>query len=497
MSKIAVIGSGFSGLSAASYLAKAGHEVHVFEKNAFAGGRASQFRTHGFVFDKGPSWYWMPEIFENFFRDFGYQISDFYELKLLNPSFEVVFGKKNTIIIPAEFSALCDTFESIEKGAGENLRKFLAQAGKKYKIAMGHLSNMPGLSYLEFAKWELMKGMLRPGIFSSFSKYVHQYFRNPKLIALMEFPVIFLGAMPQETPALYSLMNYAGLKLGTYYPKGGFGKIVEAMQEVATNLGVQFHFETPVTEIISDSKRVKSLRTPTSIFEIDALIASADYHHVENQLLNKSTQNYSEKYWDSRTFAPSCLIYFLGISKKIPQLKHHTLFFEEDLLPHTLQIYKTPEWPHNPLFYVCAPSQTDDTVAPEGHENLFLLMPIAVGLKDEELTKELYFQKMLGRIENHIEEKISDSIIFKKSYCVSDFISEYNAYKGNAYGLANTLRQTATLKPKIRNRKLKNLFYAGQLTVPGPGVPPSILSGKIAAQQFIKSQNKHSHERIV
>lgn len=498
MSKIAIIGAGFSGLSAASYLGAAGHEVHVFEKNSSAGGRARQKTTRGgYTFDMGPSWYWMPDVFEKFFGDFGYKVSDLYQLDLLDPSFDVVFPKNEKMSIPDDYEKLRELFERTEEGAAVKLDQFMKEAQYKYEQGMERLVYMPGISLSEFVDLDLIKGAVRLQVFSSFSKHVRKYFKDPRLISLMEFPVLFLGAMPQDTPALYSLMNYAGLKLGTWYPQGGFGSVISAMVKVARSRGVQIYFDAPVEQINAAEGMVKSLNVLGEEIEFDAIVAAADYHHVEEKLIPAEFQNYNENYWKKKTFAPSCLIYYLGVSEKIPELEHHTLFFDEDLYGHSVEIYKDPKWPAKPLFYVCCPSRTDDSVAPQGHENLFLLMPLAPGLKDEESKREKFFEIMIKRLEKQIGRRISHKIDHKESYCVSDFITDYNSYKGNAYGLANTLKQTAILKPKIRNRKLKNLFYAGQLTVPGPGVPPSLISGKIAADQVIKELKKKKYEVTV
>ncbi len=498
MSKIAVIGAGFSGISAAAYLGAAGHEVHVYEKNSTAGGRARQLHTHnGYVFDMGPSWYWMPGVFERFFGDFGFKVEDLYRLHLLDPSFEVVYAGGEKLSVPENYRELRQIFETIEPGSAVKLDRFMEEAQYKYEQGMERLVYMPGLSLSEFADMDLVKGAFRLQVFSSFSKHVRKYFKNPKLIALMEFPVLFLGAMPQDTPALYSLMNYAGLKLGTWYPEGGFGTVIKAMVRVAEEQGVQFHYDAPVSKIITEGGQVQGLEFKDERLKFDAVVAAADYQHVENKLLPKALQNYPESYWQKKTFAPSCLIYYLGFSERIPELEHHTLFFDEDLYDHSVEIYKDPKWPTKPLFYACCPSRTDPTVAPEGHENLFLLMPLAPGLEDDDETREKFFRIMMERLEKQIGRSVQRFIDYKQSYCVSDFVADYNSYKGNAYGLANTLQQTAILKPKIRNKKLSNLFYAGQLTVPGPGVPPSLISGKIAAEQAIKELKKKKHEVVV
>ena len=498
MSKIAVIGSGFSGLSAAAYLSANGHDVHVYEKNNNPGGRARQFKTaSGYLFDMGPSWYWMPGVFEKFFNDFGYKVADLYELKLLDPSFDIVYTQNEKISIPAKFSALCNLFETIEEGSAERLKKFMAEAEYKYKTGMENLVYKPGISIAEFSDAALIKGAIRLQVFSSFSKHVRRYFSNPKLIALMEFPVLFLGATPEDTPALYSLMNYAGLKLGTWYPFGGFGKVIDSMKVVAEQKGAQFYFNAVVEKIEVENKKAKSIIVNGEKIDFDGVIASADYHHVENNLLPEEYRNYPEKYWEKKTFAPSCLIFYLGVNKKIKSLNHHTLFFDEALLLHSEEIYKRPQWPSKPLFYVCCPSRSDDNVAPDGHENLFLLMPLAAGLKDSEEIREKYFTILMNRLQTQTGEDILSHIDYKKSYCIKNFVTDYNSYKGNAYGLANTLMQTAILKPGIRNKKIKNLFYAGQLTVPGPGVPPSIISGQIAATQLMKYLKKTVHEVAV
>jgi phytoene desaturase len=483
--RIAVIGSGFSGISAAAYLAKQGHEVHVFEKNSTLGGRARQFSTaNGYTFDMGPSWYWMPDIIENFFSDFGHSASDFYELVSLNPQFEMVF-EDGVVGIPASFESMKELFEKIEKGAGEELVRFMEAAEYKYNVGMRDFVNRPCHSWWEFVSLKIAKSALKLDLLSNFSSYVRKFFKHPKLIALMEFPVIFLGAMPADIPALYSLMNYGGYKLGTWYPMGGFVKIIEAMAAVAQKQGVNFHCNATVTKINVLDESVSGLMIDGKWADFDAVVSSADYHHTESSLLDEKYRNYSVKYWESRVFAPSCLIFYLGFSKRISDLKHHTLFFENDLALHASEIYKTKKWPTAPLFYSCCPSKTDDSVAPEGHENVFLLMPLATGLVDTEENREKYLLEMIHRLEKHTGmNDLLSSLDFKRSYCVNDFIEDYNAYQGNAYGLANTLKQTAVGKPAIRNRKIKNLFYTGQLTVPGPGVPPSIISGKIVADTF-------------
>lgn len=482
--KIAIIGAGYSGLSSACYLAKAGYQVTVYEKHDQVGGRARTYTEDGFVFDMGPSWYWMPDVFEKFFSDFGKKVSDYYELKRLDPGYRV-FYKDDSIDVPATLESLFALFEKHEPGSSNNLKRFLKEAEYKYNVGINDLVQKPGINLSELLDIRLITGIFRLDVFNSMSAHVRKLFKNEKLIQLLEFPVLFLGALPQNTPALYSLMNYADLSLGTWYPMGGMQKIAQGMYQLAIELGVKFETKADITQIIVENKLAKNIQTTTSRFEFDGLISSADYHFTEQKLLAKEHRKYSEKYWNSRKMAPSSLIYYIGVKGKIDNLLHHNLFFDEDFQIHSKEIYTTPKWPEKPLFYVCCPSKTDPEVAPVNHENLFILIPIAPDLKDTQEIRDHYLKVVLARLKEKTGFDVAANLVHLKSYAPSNFISDYNAFKGNAYGLANTLLQTAHLKPSIRNKKVKNMFYTGQLTVPGPGVPPSIISGKLAAEQIL------------
>lgn len=485
--KAIVIGAGFSGISAATSLAQAGFEVKVLEKNESAGGRARKFEAEGFTFDMGPSWYWMPDVFDDYFEKFGAKTADFYDLIRLDPSYAVIFGENDFVDIPAKMSELKALLESLEKGSAAQLDKFLEQAAYKYKVGIQDLVYKPSRSIFEFADIRLLLALFRMDVFTSFRKHIRRFFKHEKIIQLMEFPILFLGALPKNTPALYSLMNYADIQLGTWYPKGGMFQIIAGMVKLAESKGVQFCYHQEVKNIKVEGKNINKVITDTDQFEADVVIASADYHHVEDKILGSEFRNYDEQYWDKRVMAPSSLIFYLGINKRLKNLRHHNLFFDTDFLRHAEEIYESPMWPTEPLFYASVPSITDSSLAPEGCENLFILIPVAPNLEDNEAIREKYYDLVMGRLEKLTGQSIRDAVIYKKSYAHKDFQNDYHAFKGNAYGLANTLFQTAILKPSLKSKKIKNLYYTGQLTVPGPGVPPSLISGQVVAKEIIKA----------
>lgn len=463
------------------------------------GGRARKFSADGFTFDMGPSWYWMPDVFERYFNSFGKKVSDYYQLDRLNPSYRV-YWDNGPMDVPADYAALRNLFESVETGAATQLDQFMKEASFKYEVGINKLVHKPGRSLAEFADLDLVKGVLKLDVFTSMKKHVGKFFKHPQLRQLMEFPVLFLGALPDHIPALYSLMNYADIKLGTWYPKGGMYKIVEGMHQLAEELGVQFLFNRDAISINVENGIAKSVTTKSTDengeelieeFTADVVIGGADYHFIETNLLSTNYRSYNEEYWDKRVMAPSSLLYYIGLNKKLDNILHHSLFFDVDFGLHGDEIYKDPKWPTAPLFYVSATSVTDDTVAPENGENLFFLIPVAAGLQnDTEELRQQYFDIIAERFERITGQSIRDSIVYQRSFAVSDFVSDYNAFKGNAYGLANTLMQTAILKPSLKSKRVSNLYYTGQLTVPGPGVPPSLISGEVVCKEILKDFKK-------
>lgn len=484
--EVVVIGAGFAGLSAATTLADKGYAVTLLEKHNMAGGRARIHEAAGFRFDMGPSWYWMPDVFERYFNRFGKKVADYYHLERLDPAYTIVFSENDRMTVPADYKALRTMFAEIEAGADRQLDAFMEQAAYKYEVGVKQLVYKPSRSISEFLSPKLLFDMTRMDIFSSMRKHVYRYFKHPKLRKLMEFPVLFLGATPQNTPALYSLMNYADLKLGTWYPQGGMFEIVKAMESLAIEKGVKLVYEAEVKEFIIQAGQIVSVATTAGNFDADIVVAGADYHHIDQQILPLAYRNYTADYWKKRTMAPSSLLFYIGLNKKLEGLTHHTLFFDEEFDQHAHDIYTNPKWPERPLFYTSLASKSDPTVAPAGGENLVILIPLAPDLEDNEAMREKYYHKVMDRFERLIGQSIRDAVVYKKSYAMADFKQDYHAYRGNAYGLANTLLQTAILKPGLKNKKLPNLYYTGQLTVPGPGVPPSLISGQVVADELSK-----------
>ncbi|WP_445454276.1 phytoene desaturase family protein [Flavobacterium sp. 25HG05S-40] len=477
--QIKIIGSGFSSLAASCYLAKQGYEVTIYEKNATIGGRARQLKRDGFTFDIGPTWYWMPDVFERFFADFGKQPSDYYDLIKLSPAYQVYFRKNDFITIADNLPEIVNTFEAVEPGSGKKLESFIKEAQSNYDIAIKDLVYRPGVSPMELVTLETAKKVTQ--FFGNISSDIRRKFKNHKLIQILEFPVLFLGAKPSDTPSFYSFMNFADFGLGTWHPKNGMYSVILAMEKLAKELGVTIHTNAVIEKIIVDNGIANGIVVNGETIKGDIIVSGADYHHSES-LLDKEYRGYSEKYWERKTFAPSSLLFYVGFDTKIENVEHHTLFFDVDFDKHAEAIYDNPKWPEEPLFYASFPSKTDDNAAPNGKEAGIFLIPLAPGLEDTPELREIYFEKIITRFEKLTGQSVKDKVLFSESFCVNDFIKEYNSYKGNAYGLANTLFQTAFLRPKLKSKKVENLFFTGQLTVPGPGVPPALISGKLVAE---------------
>jgi phytoene desaturase len=509
MKKVVVLGAGFAGLSAACHLAKGGVQVTVVERHEGPGGRARRWDTEGFRFDMGPSWYWMPDVFERFFRQFGREVDELYSLKRIDPSYRIVWPEGDAWDLPAGLESLRTFFEAQSPGAGASFDGFIAETRHIYETAMAGPLFRPSLSLTEYADPRLLAEVWRLRLLRPMSSYARSFFPDPRLARLVEWPVLFLGAPAERTSALYSLMSYADLALGTWWPMGGMFRIVEGMHDLATELGVTFRFGERGEEILvadgvggpgagqgrggrrGSNRHVTGLRTDAGVIAADAVLASADYHHVEQTLLkNPKDRQYAPRYWAGRTMSPSSLLFYLGVEGELGELPHHALFFDRDLDAHMDAVYGKARWPEAPLFYVSNPSVTDPSLAPAGHSNVFILVPLAPGLSDSDQERDRIFHQVMDRLEAHVGQTVRDRVRVHRSFAMRDFETEYGAFQGNAYGMANTLSQTGPFRPKLRSTKVQGLYFAGQLTVPGPGMPPSLISGELAAQVLLRDRGE-------
>ncbi len=494
--KVIVIGAGFSGLASAALLAKKGFNVTLIEKNKNLGGRAQAWKTKGFMYDMGPSWYLMPEVFENFYKIFGKKSTDFYKLKQLDPSFRVFYEKEGMVDLPKDKKKVYNLFETIEKGSSKKLKNYLDVAKLKYDIAMEKFLYKEYKTIFDFLTPELMLSGLKLQMFESLDNYVSKEFTDHRLKKILEYSMVFLGGSPKNTPALYSLMSHVDINKGVYYPLGGMIEIVNAFKKLCTQNGVKIIKGTEVKKIIlqdnTKSRTISSgvLTNNGKLFNTDIILVGSDYKEAETKFLDSKHSWYKEKYWKKKTMGPSALLFYIGLNKKLKSLKHHNLFLADEWDEHFDQIYKTPTWPTNPSYYVSCPSKSDPTVAPKGKENLFFLIPVANELNDNDKEREKMFNKVINDFEKRTKEKIKDNIVVKRIFSQRDFKKEYNSYKGTALGLAHTLFQTAIFRPSHKSKKVKNLYYTGSYTHPGIGVPMVLISAQIVANKIEKENKK-------
>ncbi|MFP4484014.1 MAG: phytoene desaturase family protein [Spirochaetaceae bacterium] len=493
---ILVIGAGFGGLSAAAYLAKEGYEVTVVEKNGWPGGRAQAVEQDGYRFDMGPSWYWMPEEHDRWFRDLGYDRSKLYGLSRVDPSYTVFYGdpsvpgERRRLDVPANVDGAAEVFEQVEGGAGAQLRAFLDQSKAKYDLAMNNFIYKNFYTLFDFVNWTTIRNLGTLNILKNYRSMIRRYISHPDLQKILEFPVVFLGSSARNTPAMYTLMNHIDFNLGTWYPDGGFSGVADAMRTVCADLGVKFVFNCEVTGLVTDNGRVTRVQVrdgcDTDELAPDVVVANADYPHVELELLPESARSIPARRWDRAALAPAVVNYYIGLNRKLDGLAHHTFFFDADWDEHFSAVYEKPRWIDDPLFYIHIPSKTDPDVAPEGGEALFILVPAAPGLEASELLRKRYFDNVMDRMEAHTGMSIRDSVVVYRDYSLEEFRRDYNAYKGNAFGLGQTLFQTAYFRPSNKSRKLSNLYYAGQFTVPGTGTTMSTISGRVVTDRIKK-----------
>ncbi|MEZ3116813.1 phytoene desaturase family protein [Halobaculum sp. MBLA0147] len=479
---VVVVGSGFGGLSTACYLADAGADVTVLEKNEQLGGRASVLERDGFRFDMGPSWYLMPDVFENFFGHFGKSPEDYYELQRLDPHYRIFFKDGDQVDMTPDVERNKELFEEYEAGAGEAFGEYLEKSERNYEIGMEHFVYEHRDRLRDFVDTDVLRHAWGLSLIGSMQDHVEEYFDHPKLQQIMQYTLVFLGGSPNNTPALYNLMSHVDFNLGVYYPEGGTGAVVDAMVELAEELGVTFETDQPVSKIAGQRGGFAVRTEHGGEYLADRVVSNADMAHTERELLAERKRSYDDDYWDSRTYAPSAFLLYLGVEGDVPELTHHTLVFPTEWDDHFTAIFDDPAWPDDPAYYLCVPSKTDDTVAPEGHSNLFALVPIAAGLEDTPELREQYRELVLDDIAANTGTELHDRIVVEESFCVDDFASRYNAEQGTALGMAHTLRQTAPFRPGHTSEEVPGLYYTGSFTTPGIGVPMCLISGLLTAE---------------
>ncbi len=486
---VVVVGGGFGGLSAACYLARAGADVELIEKNAQLGGRASRLEMNGFRFDMGPSWYLMPDVFERFFGHFDREVGEYYALDRLDPHYRIFFKDDDRVDITPNREQVIETFESYEPGAGDALREYLATSEEQYSIAMENFVYEDRPRLRDWIDRDVMNAAsIGFQLLGTMDEYVADYFDHPKLQQIMQYTLVFLGGAPKNTPALYNMMSHVDFNMGVWYPEGGIGRVVDSIADLATELGVTATLETEISEITRKQERFRLEAIGGDVFTSDIVVSGADYAHTEQELLPSRARQYDAEYWNERTYAPSAFLMYLGIEGHVDPLAHHTLVLPTDWNQHFEQIFDSPTWPDDPAYYLCAPSKTDDGVAPDGHSALFVLVPIAAGLKDTTDIREQYRDFVLDDIAENTGADLHDRIVCEELFCIEDFISTYNSWNGTALGLAHTLRQTALFRPPHRSAAVDGLYFAGGYTTPGIGMPMCLISGEHAADAVIEDR---------
>jgi len=488
---IIILGAGFGGLSAAALLAKDGHQVTILEKNEQPGGRASTLVSDGFRFDMGPSWYMMPEVFEKFFEEFGKTSQDFFKLIPLRPQYRVFFGDKTQIDITGNLKQDKQTFEKIEPGFSKKFDQYLTESKLKYEISMKSVLYRNMNTLFDLINFDMMKHGPQMGIFESMHSYISKFFKHPKIQQILEYNLVFLGCSPKNAPALFSLMTHVDFNLGIWYPEGGITSLVKALEKIGRNHGVSYIYNTPAQQLITENGRITKIITANKTYTADIIISNADYAFTESILSDQTLRTYSEAYWTKKVMTPSAFILYLGVKGKLPTLEHHNLYFGDDWSKHFDDVFKHSRWPIEPSIYINKASQSDVTVAPKGHENLMVLVPIAPGLEENESWRASYAEYIIKYIETNLDIKLKENIVYQKIFSVTDFMQRYNSYQGNALGgLAHTLFQSAIWRPNNFSKKISNLLFVGANTVPGIGVPPAVISGHLVrdrVRELIKS----------
>jgi phytoene desaturase len=493
-----IIGAGLGGLGLACLLAKSGYQVTVVEKNRTLGGRARQFSEDGFTFDMGPSWYLMPDVFEAFFRLLNERVEDHLQLVKLSPSYRIYAEDDQTIDLPSDPAKAMALFESIEPGAGAQLEKYLNASRYQYDVVMQHFMHRNFDTPLDFLSWRLLLAGTKLSAFSTMSRYVSRFFKTPILQKIMQYQLLFLGSSPFKTPSIYNVMGHIDFNMGVYYPMGGIYQLVATLAGIARKHGAVIRTDAPANAIRVRGGKADGVELDDGdVLDADLVISNADIHHTETQLLSDDLRDYPSRYWESRQLAPSALILYLGLNDRPNSLLHHNVIFNDNWEASFAELFDSSHWPAHPSYYVCCPSQTDPSLAPDGKSAVFMLMPVSATVSYDECKIEAMADRMLGKADVRLGlSGLKDRIAFKRAYSGADFARDYNSLGGSALGLAHTLKQTALLRPNNRSRKVANLYYVGAGTNPGIGMPICLISAQLAYKRIMRIKSAKPLETL-
>ena len=486
--KAVIIGAGYGGLALANLLAKAGHEVAIYEKNPSAGGRIQVVKQNGFTFDLGPSWYLMPEIFEQYYQLFGRSAKTELDLVRFSPGYKVWSEGYEPLIIQGDVDKDMTTFEAIEPGAGKKLQRYVARSSQVYEVAVKHALYNNFTQFSDVLQWPLLRQLptMLPLVWRTLDAHVSRRFRNLRLKQLLEYHMVFLGSSPFQAPAVYSLMSHLDFRSGVYYPRRGMLELVNSMERLGRSLGAAYHYNSPVKQIVLDSHQATGIELVNGErIAADLVISAADIHHTETKLLPPAARSYSEKYWQKRQPGPGALLVSLGIKGKLSNLHHHNLYFVKNWRENFAAIYETGTVPEHASLYVCNPSKTHPELAPIGHENLFVLLPLPA----QELVCTDKIIKILGEMTR--EPDLPKRVVSQLIYGPEQFGEQFNAWQYNAFGgESHLLRQSVMFRTRNRSKKVPNLYYVGAGTLPGIGLPMCLISAQLTYKRITRN---HRH----
>lgn len=493
--KAVVIGGGIAGLATAALLAKAGMRVDLFESRDSIGGRAYLWEKDGFRFDMGPSWYLMPDAFEQFFRLMGTTTSEQLNLVRLDPAYQTRNeGLGDKIPMPTDVEGIKKMFDGIESGAGAQLDRYLKSAEEAYELSIKHFLYTNFRDLRSFLHPDVLKRLARflKLLTTSLYDFSGKYVKDERLKKMLNFPAVFLGASPYDTPSMYHLMTHVDMNQGVFYPQGGLHTVIQAIAKLAKENGVTIHTSSPVQEILVQEGKAVGVALASGEVRADLVVATADLQHVETKLLDEKHQTYPTSWWERKVPGPSALLMYLGVKGKISELDHHTLLYTKDWKANFSEVFHRADGnrkvPNPASLYICMPSKTDPSVAPEGFENIFVLVPVspdpAIGRGGVNGTGDEKLEKAADAVIQQISDwcnipDLADRIVLRRTVGPQDFVQEFNAWSGTALGMAHTLLQSAFFRPKNRSKKVKNLFYAGHNTLPGIGLPMCLIGAEL------------------